>query len=242
MDRFIADKINEKAYIFSKDEINHIQKTLRLKLGDNVEITDGNNRAFVCKISILKKDAIELEIVEEIKNKRELRTQIIVYQGIPKSQKMDLIVQKLTEIGVSGIVPTKFERCVKDISDKEEKQIARWSKIAIEALKQSKRTVIPLICKTKRIVELENEFLKNDINILCYENEENTTIKHILKNLPTDKNLRIGIVIGTEGGITDDEKEMLISFGAKSATLGKTILRTETAAILATSVVAYEME
>ena len=146
MDRFFIDKIeNGLMYIINKDEITHITKTLRMKENDTIEVMDGKGFVAIGKINSLSKSEIILTEEEQILNTRELNTYIKVYQGIPKGQKMELIVQKLTEIGVSEIVPVNFERCIKKIKDKEERQIERWQRIAFEATKQCKRSIVPLL-------------------------------------------------------------------------------------------------
>ncbi len=247
MDRFFADRIEgKKASIFSKDEISHITKTLRMKIGDEVELIDGKGAAFSAIISDISKEKIILDLMEKLPNDGELSTEIVVYQGIPKSQKMDFIVQKLTEIGVQKIVPIKMDRCVKQIGEKEDKLLARWQKIALEAVKQSKRTKIPAIEHSLSLKELLEEMKQNHQTFLCYENEDGRTLKQIFRENISENfqknNLRIGIIIGPEGGITEQEKEQLVAAGAISVSLGKSILRTETAALVGASILAYELE
>lgn len=242
MDRFIVDEISEeRAFIRSKEEILHIIKTLRMRVGDKLEITDGKGRAFIGMLENIEKHEIQICLLEEIEKSRELNIEIIVYQGIPKAQKMDWIIQKLTEIGVMKIVPVKFERCVRILDDKEEKQIARWEKIAEEAVKQSKRNFVPEISPSIEVKDFVQEIRNNDLTILFYENESAVTLKQIVQEIETDQKNRVGIIIGPEGGITSDEKERIVSFGAKSALIGNTILRTETAAIVGAGILAYEL-
>lgn len=242
MDRFFADRIvGDEAYIDSEEESKHIKRVLRMKEGDLVEIFDGNGREYIARLEDLSQKSLELKIIEAVDKERELKTSITVYQGIPKAQKMELIVQKLTEIGVSRIVPLKLSRCVKIIDEKENKQIARWSKIALEAAKQSKRTRIPEIEKVMDIKDLVEDMKNNDLTLVLYEEEETLKIKDILKSVET-KNAKIGIIVGPEGGITGAEKEQIASAGAKSVLLGNRILRTETAAIYGASIISYELE
>lgn len=239
MDRFFVDRISEQnAYIESAEEIKHITKVIRLKEGQSVEIFDGGGKEYIAEIAALQKQQITLNILETVEIERELKTQIVVYQGIPKAQKMDLIIQKLTEIGVQRIVPVKFERCVRLIDEKESKQNERWSKIAFEACKQAKRTKIPSIDYSMDIKELLEDIKKNDHTLLFYENEQQRTIKDMLKNAAGST---LGIIIGPEGGITAKEKEQIEAAGAVSVQIGNRILRTETAAIYGASVVSYEL-
>ncbi len=242
MDRFFADKIQGNlAFIDSEEEIKHISRTLRMQEGDVVEIFDGKGKEYIAILDQIDKKSIQLKVMEEVKINRELKTFITVYQGIPKAQKMELIVQKLTEIGVSRMVPVKFERCIRLIDEKEAKQIQRWQKIALEACKQSKRTLVPLIEKSMDIKTLAQDIKNNDLSLLFYENEEALNVKELLKALDK-KQTKVGIIIGPEGGITETERELLISAGAKSVLLGNRILRTETAAIYGASIISYELE
>lgn len=242
MDRFFADKIQgDLAFIDSEEEIKHISRTLRMQEGDVVEIFDGKGKEYIARLDQIDKKTIQLKVMEEVKINRELNTFITVYQGIPKAQKMELIVQKLTEIGVSRMVPVKFERCIRLIDEKEVKQIQRWQKIALEACKQSKRTLVPLIEKSMDIKTLAQDIKNNDLSLLFYENEEALNVKELLKALDK-KQTKVGIIIGPEGGITETERELLISAGAKSVLLGNRILRTETAAIYGASIISYELE
>ena len=206
-----------------------------------VEIFDGKGKEYIARLDQIDKKSIQLKVMEEVKINRELKTFITVYQGIPKAQKMELIVQKLTEIGVSRMVPVKFERCIRLIDEKEAKQIQRWEKIALEACKQSKRTLVPLIEKSMDIKTLAQDIKNNDLSLLFYENEEALNVKELLKALDK-KQTKVGIIIGPEGGITETERELLISAGAKSVLLGNRILRTETAAIYGASIISYELE
>ncbi len=167
MDRFFADKIQgDLAFIDSEEEIKHISRTLRMQEGDVVEIFDGKGKEYIARLDQIDKKSIQLKVMEEVEINRELNTFITVYQGIPKAQKMELIVQKLTEIGVSRMVPVKFERCIRLIDEKEVKQIQRWQKIALEACKQSKRTLVPLIEKSMDIKTLAKEQEESGLMIL----------------------------------------------------------------------------
>lgn len=242
MDRFISDRISDwTAYISSKEEVSHIIRTLRMKEGDMLEVTDGKGRSFAGEIANISKEEIEIRLLKELES-NEPSVDITVYQGIPKAQKMDLIIQKLTEVGACAIVPVKFERCVRVLDEKEDKQIRRWTKIAEEAVKQSKRSKIPRISNVMGILDLEKEIVEKDLAILCYESEQGLLLKDLLQSLPNKDRIRkVGIIIGPEGGITDKEQAQLVGFGVKSALIGKTILRTETASIVAAGILTYEL-
>ncbi|MDO5062899.1 MAG: RsmE family RNA methyltransferase [Peptostreptococcaceae bacterium] len=242
MDRFIIENIDGSVgWIYCKEEISHITKTLRMTEGDKLEVTDGKGKAFIGEIDSISKQEIKILLLDEIAS-RELHTNIIVYQGIPKAQKMDLIVQKITEIGVFKIVPVKFERCIRILGEKEEKQIQRWQRIAEEAVKQSKRSRVPDIVKAISINDFEKEVRENDITFLCYENESTEMLKNLLHEIKSDREIKkIGIIVGPEGGITEKEQHQLCSYGAYSVSIGSMILRTETAAIVTSGIIAYEL-
>lgn len=245
LDRFFADRcIDDRAYITDTDEIKHITKVMRLRAGERVEIIAGPDKEYLAEIKEISKAEIELAIIEEIKKKRELDCRITIYQGIPKGQKMELIIQKATELGVYHIVPCDLKRCVSSISEKEDKKIARWQKIAHEASKQAKRLSVPAIENTMEIDEIIDDMKSNQINILFYESEDNLMLKDCLRRITSSgrKTVSAGIIIGPEGGLEECERAALCEAGAESVSLGDRILRTETAAIYGAAVLAYEFE
>ena len=245
LDRFFADRcIDDRAYITDTDEIKHITKVMRLRAGERVEIIAGPDKEYLAEIKEISKAEIELAIIEEIKKKRELDCRITIYQGIPKGQKMELIIQKATELGVYRIVPCDLKRCVSSISEKEDKKIARWQKIAHEASKQAKRLSVPAIENTMEIDEIIEDMKSNQINILFYESEGNLMLKDCLRRITSSgqKTVSAGIIIGPEGGLEECERAALCEAGAESVSLGDRILRTETAAIYGAAVLAYEFE
>lgn len=245
LDRFFADRcIDDRAYITDTDEIKHITKVMRLRAGERVEIIAGPDKEYLAEIKEISKAEIELAIIEEIKKKRELDCRITIYQGIPKGQKMELIIQKATELGVYRIVPCDLKRCVSSISEKEDKKIARWQKIAHEASKQAKRLSVPTIENTMEIDEIIEDMKSNQINILFYESEDNLMLKDCLRRITSSgqKTVSAGIIIGPEGGLEECERAALCEAGAESVSLGDRILRTETAAIYGAAVLAYEFE
>ena len=156
---------------------------------------------------------------------------------------MEIIIQKCTELGVKYFIPVQMERCVVKLDSKsEEKKIERWNKIAETAAKQSGRDFIPKVENSINLQKLLNLIQKYDIVLLAYENEEKNTLKNVLKTLENKKNLKIGIIIGPEGGIDYKEVQKLVEAGAKTITLGKRILRTETVGLAMASIIMYELE
>lgn len=224
------------------EDVNHIKNVLRLEKNENIKICDSENSInYICEIEEISKDNIRCKILEIAKNEAEGKVELDIYQGLPKADKMELIIQKGTELGVSKFIPTKFDRCIVKLDSKDEiKKIERWQKIAEVAAKQSGRDLIP---KIEKIINLEQININQyDLVILAYEEEKESTIKNILKNITQKDKYKIAVIIGPEGGITSKEVDILKSKGANVVTLGNRILRTETVALYVASVIMYEME
>lgn len=232
---------NDKIHILGED-VNHIANVLRMKKEDEVQICNqetGEN--YITKIISFSKDKIECEIVKKIIETVESHVDITLFQGIPKFDKMELIIQKNTEVGVKKIVPVLMERTVVKLDEKTaNKKIERWQKIAEVAAKQSMRDIIPEI---ENIIKLQ-DITKQDYDevLVAYENEEKNMLKQELKKLQGKDRYKIAIVIGPEGGISEKEIEILKNMGASFVSLGKRILRTETAGIVMSGNIMYELE
>lgn len=236
---------NEKITIIGKD-VNHIKNVLRQKNGDEIIICDNTTEQdYKCKIEKIEEEKILCEIQEKIENNSESNVKITIFQGLPKSDKMELVIQKSVELGVYDITPIEMKRCVVKLNEKDKaKKIERWQKIAEVAAKQSGRNQIPKIndiIPVKNICKLTEKY---DLILVAYEKEENTTLKQVLKEIKQEnkENLKIAVVIGPEGGIEEEEIEMLQQSGAKIITLGRRILRTETVALNMLSIILYELD
>jgi len=242
MDRFFVDSNNinldQKECLIQGDDVKHISKVLRCSVGEKLEICDKNNNEYICEITDITKKEVFLNIIESVDIKRESDIKIKLYQGLPKGQKMDLILQKLTEVGVSEIIPVITKRSVAKLEDKKDKKIQRWERIVYEAAKQSKRGIIPKIKGPLSFKEALLDMKENSINIVPYEKENSKSIKDAINKSNMDS---IGIFIGPEGGFDQEEINMLQDIGASSISLGPRILRTETASIVASSIVMYEL-
>lgn len=226
------------------EDVNHIANVLRLKPLEQIILCNKNTeKSYISQIVEIQKEYIKCEILENISETTESNVNVDLFQGLPKADKMEYIIQKATELGVKNIFPVAMERCIVKLDAKSEgKKIERWQKIAEVAAKQSKRDSVPTIKNVINIKNICNEVPKYDIIVLAYENEEKTTLKETLKSLNKEKQLKIGIIVGPEGGLSEKEVEMLIEAGAKSVTLGKRILRTETASLVMLSNIFYELE
>lgn len=227
------------------EDVKHIKNVLRKQIGDNIEICDQDTeKSYICEIEKIGNESILTNIIEELQSYDD-NIKVDIYQGLPKADKMELIIQKSVELGVNSIIPVAMKRCVVKIESKDEsKKIARWQKIAESPAKQSGRSTIPEIkniVNIEKIIQLIKEY---DCVIVAYENEKNNTIKRELleiKEKVHDK-VKIAVIIGPEGGLEEKDVELLKHNGAKIVTLGHRILRTETVALNVLSVIMYELE
>ena len=242
MSRFFVDPeniINDKITIEGEDA-RHIGKVLRCKIGEEITVCDLCGNDYLCKISSIDNDTVTADIKEKKKSDTEPKTEITLFQGLPKSDKMELIIQKCVEIGVCSVVPVMMKRTVVklDKKDKEEKKTARWQKIAQSAAKQSGRGIIPTVREVLSFKDALNEASHADAVLLAYEDENENGLKEFVSNF---KGKTIAVFIGPEGGFEESEVEEAKALGAKIITLGKRILRTETAGMVASAILLYEL-
>lgn len=234
----------DKIEILGSD-VNHIKNVLRLKLEDEIQVCNQEtSQNYICKISKMEQNCIQTEILRKIEAVAEGNIKLHIFQGLPKADKMELILQKGTELGVSEFIPVAFKRSIVKLSSKDEaKKIQRWQKITEVAAKQSQRDLVPEVknvIPVKNICHLVNEY---DIMLLAYEEEKQNYIKNeLLKIKKSKEKLKIGVIIGPEGGIDEEEVQVLEEAGAKVVSLGKRILRTETVALQIASIIMYELE
>ena len=222
------DENNGKILIKEKSDCNHIQNVYRLNVGHKLRIVDGEYEYFTQIIEISKKE-VAVKILEKNEDSYSLNINIDVAMGILKNDKMNLAIQKLTEIGVKSIIPLKTERVVVKINEKKEK----WDTVARETLKQCRGVKFTEITPVKKLAEIN--YKKYDKIIFAYENsDESKSLSKIMKK--EDKNILY--IIGPEGGITLEEVEFLKNNGAVEISLGKRILRAETAAIVVCGIIA----
>ncbi len=221
------------------DDAHHIIDVLRFKIGTKLIISNGKNQ-YIVTILDIENSSVILKIIEEYNQVVESPINITLYQGLPKSDKMDLIIQKCTEIGIKKIVPVETEFSTIKIKEKNiYNKINRWKKISLEASKQSGRSIVPDVLVPvgfKDALESLNEF---DLCLIPYEKETNMRLKDVLKKNFDAKN--ICVFIGPEGGFSENEIMAAIEYGAIPVTLGPRILRTETAGIVTSSIILYEL-
>ncbi|MCR3758199.1 16S rRNA (uracil(1498)-N(3))-methyltransferase [Clostridium felsineum] len=234
------DICDSAAYIYG-DDVKHIYKVLRLKIGEKVSINDGNSHEFLGEIEEITKETVKVKIIEKLDINNESPVNVYLYQGFPKAAKMDMIVQKNSELGIKEIIPVITKRVVVKNEKSEFKKIDRWNRIAFEAAKQSKRSVIPKVKEVSSFENMIKDLEKMDLVLVPYENKEEVGLKRVIKNIQNDKIKSVAIVIGPEGGFEEIEIEELEKIGAYIITLGPRILRTETAGLVCTSLVMYEL-
>ena len=244
---FIDSKNIDEKYIYlrEKNDLHHLVKVLRSKVGDEIEVSDGSTWEYITVIDDIFEDEAVLKIVDKQKFATEPKTRVTLYQGVPKGQKMELIIQKTVELGIDTITPVFMERTVVEDHGKFDKKIERWQKISDEAVKQCKRGMIPEITGKLTYKEMLNELKNFDLVLIPYEDEDGTTIKDVLREYSEDRkseDTKVAVIIGPEGGFTENEVKLAVESGAKSVTLGKTTLRTETAGIAALAMIMYELE
>lgn len=235
---------NNKIEIIDED-VNHIKNVLRLNVGEEIKICDqDNSKNYICEIKEISSKKVECEILKEIENEAEGNVELHIIQGLPKADKMELIIQKGTELGVTKFIPTIMKRCIVKLDRKDQaKKIDRWNKIAEVAAKQSGRDLIPKVTDLETIKTITSKITEYDLVLVAYEMEKETYIKEELLKLKSIKeNYKIAVVIGPEGGLELEEVELLKRQGAKIISLGKRILRTETVALQVASIIMYELE
>lgn len=237
--RFFVEpcQVTDGTITINGDDVKHISKVLRLHEKDDITVCDCRGFDYTCKIQSISSDEVVAAIIEKTPSGAEPPVSVTIYQGMPKSDKMDYIVQKCVELGAVAVVPVITKRTIAIPKD-EKKKIARWQKIAAEAAKQSGRGIIPTVESVISFKDMIKNLSPNDLNILPYESEKDLSLKNILDN--TDRK-NINIIIGPEGGF--DESEILLANekDINIVTLGPRILRTETAPLATLAAVMYQL-
>lgn len=243
MFNFFVDETKKQGntYLITDSDYNHIKNVLRMQIGEELLVSI-NGKSDLCIIESFENDSVIVKISEENYNNTELETKIYLFQGLPKSDKMELIIQKAVELGVFAIIPVEMTNCVVKLDDKKKKsKQTRWQAIAESAAKQSKRNTVPQVMEVKNYKEAFKMVSELDLVLVPYENEDGmVATKKALEELKTSKS--VGIFIGPEGGFESNEIEFAKENGGKIISLGKRILRTETAAITAVSMCMLNIE
>ena len=241
MNRFFVkkDDIADNTAIIIGEDVKHISKVLRMAPGDKVMLCDGEGCQYLAKIEDISKEQVNLSILSKERCAAEPAHRITLYQGLPKGDKMELIVQKCVELGVTEIVPVAAERSIVRIKPGEfGGKRTRYQRVAYEAAKQCGRGIIPEIADITTFKAADMS--RHDLIIIAYEDEKGNTLKSLLRaNMQASD---IAVVIGPEGGLERAEVDILTQKGGIAVTLGPRILRTETAGMAALAMILYEIE
>lgn len=234
MQRYFSDKLVDNKFGLKSDDIYHITRVMRMKTGDKIEVVY-NEKVHLCCLEIVNND-VKINVLSKSEKYEQKVCEKILVIPVLKENKMDLILQKATELGVDKIIPIAMERCIVKVDkEREEKKLERWNRICKEASEQSMRVTIPVITPVKKLEDLKNI---DGVKLVCSTKERKNTIKMFLQSHKTyDK---IIIAIGPEGGLSLKEEEYLNSIGFLSVTLGNQIMRVETVPMFILSVINYE--
>lgn len=234
---FTQEEIVNQKYKISDENVKHI-RVLRMKRGEALTLVTPKGIQHECTITDVNQDHVEVDVVSSSPCQNEPDVFVTLYQALPKGDKMDYIVQKCVELGVSRIVPMVTARCVSRPDEKSlKKKISRWQKIAFQAAMQSRRGIIPEVCRCISLKQAADRTAENEKTVFFYE-LGGKSVKEILAEKPKT----IGMFIGSEGGFEASEAELITSNGAVAATLGRRILRAETAPLAALSVIMYQTD
>lgn len=240
-----SEQFGERTVTITGEDAHHISKVMRSRPGDQFIVSDGVSRDALVELVSIESQMVSAEIVELLEQKGEPWIKVTLVQSLPKGDKMETVIQKCTEIGAAGFLPFISERTVVQYDGKkEEKRIARWRKIAKEAAEQSHRSVIPAVEAPVSWKELLRQLHDYDLVCICYEKEDGGALRDVLHPLVERKlgakECRIAVVVGPEGGFSEREIQEAEEAGAVSTSLGKRILRTETAGMAALTCIMYE--
>ena len=223
------------------DDAYHIARALRMAVGDEITVADMQGRQHTCRLTKIRDEACECEILSTEEGKTESPVEITLYMGYPKGDKLETVIQKSVELGAAKIVPFESSRCVKRPKvEKIEKQVARLSRIAEEAAKQCGRSKLPTVTPPISYGEAIREAAKADIPLFCYEGDGTASLKSALSGAEDKKTL--SVIVGCEGGFSEKEAKEARDAGLKAVNLGPRILRCETAPAYVLSVISYFFE
>lgn len=232
------EQIKDNKVTITGDDAHHIKDVLRMREGETLLVGDGGNHEYVCGIESLDDDVV-VNIVDMNREGRELPINVTLFQALPKADKMETIIQKMVELGVNEIVPVETSRCVVKLdSKKAEKKVKRWNAIAESAAKQSKRGIVPQIRSVVKFDDALAQAKHMDVIYMPYELADDMDYTRKLFE-QIEQGMNIAIFIGPEGGFSEEEVKKATDIGAKSITLGKRILRTETAGMTVMAVLMY---
>lgn len=237
-----SEQVRGPEIFIQGSDVNHMKNVLRMKIGEQLEVSDGDSKIYLCEVKEFHQNEICLSILEEKEADTELSSRIYLFQGLPKSDKMELIVQKAVELGVYEVIPVATKRAVVKLDEKKaKKKVERWNLVAESGAKQSGRTVVPKVADVMTYKQALQKAAELDTVLVPYELAEGMEeTRNVIESITPGQS--VGIFIGPEGGFEQEEVETAIEMGAKAITLGRRILRTETAGLTCLSILMYHLE
>lgn len=235
-------QVGETDIYIEGSDVNHMKNVLRMRYKEELTVSDGDNLKYRCAVERYEEGRAVLKILERMQSDTELSSRIYLFQGLPKQDKMELIIQKAVELGVYQIIPVSTSRCVVKLDEKKAvKKAERWRQIAVSAAKQAGRGYIPEVAPVSSYQEALMQAEKLDVILIPYELERGMReTREIIEEIRPGQS--VAVFIGPEGGFEKEEVEQALGCGARAVTLGRRILRTETAGLTALSVLMFHLE
>lgn len=241
MPRFFTQDITEAGGCITGEDAKHIAKVLRMKVGDELTVCDTKGRDYDCMIEEIGAGEVRLKVLSVAPSQSEPDVRVHLYQAMPKADKMETIIQKAVELGAASITPVMTRRCVSRPDAKSmDKKLVRYNRIALEAAKQCGRGVVPPVLPLLELPQALEQMQRTGCSILFYENATAPAKQVIAKARESGKELEIAVLIGAEGGFDEDEVALAMERGCHILSLGKRILRCETAPLAALTILMYE--
>ena len=241
MPRFFTQDITEAGGCITGEDAKHIAKVLRMKVGDELTVCDTKGRDYDCMIEEIGAGEVRLKVLSVAPSQSEPDVRVHLYQAMPKADKMETIIQKAVELGAASITPVMTRRCVSRPDAKSmDKKLVRYNRIALEAAKQCGRGVVPPVHPLQELSQALEQMQRTGCPILFYENATAPAKQVIAKARKSGKELEIAVLIGAEGGFDEDEVALAREHGCHILSLGKRILRCETAPLAALTILMYE--
>ncbi len=235
------DQISENSISIIGKDAFHIARALRMAVGDLITVSDGEGKDYRARLTRIRDEECLCEIADCSESSSEPPVKITLFMAYPKSDKLETVIQKAVELGAARIIPFESSRCIKrPKAEKQEKQTERLTRIAEEAAKQCGRSALPSVSQPLSYKEMLSMLAEYSLSLFCYEGEEDTSFKKAIQGLQSGES--IAVIVGSEGGFSPEEAALAKAAGARSVTLGKRILRCETAPLFALSCIAYELE
>lgn len=236
------DNITDNQITITGNDAFHIARSLRMAVGDEITVCDENGTEYFTRLSRIRDDECSADILSARPGSTESPVHITLYMAYPKGDKLETVVQKSVELGASAVIPFESSRCIKRPSaDKLDKITDRLSRIAEEAAKQCGRSRLPSVSKMIKFPELLSSINSYNLTLFCYEGEGTESLKKVLEKYESQSG-RIAVIIGSEGGFSEDEARSITEAGAKCVNLGPRILRCETAPDYCLSAISYHFE